>query len=742
MKTPSEPAFTLAPAMVVRVASWPLDDLVALGDESLAQRAAQVELAQIDAIATLQADYEACVEAGRAKLWATTVADPRFRAALVLSSPGLHRQLGAGERPRQRNKKARHLDTSLFRYLSRACTRTEPFGLWTGVTLAEFGDGQDTPTRIEGAKARARFAPELEPWRTLLRELAKREPYRGRGPWCLNPTLRVSADGRWSYARRRSEDGALRWRALPESIGAGLRRALEGQNGSLDQLREHLRAEFGEAGDSLLELAMEQGLLVGGLSFPNRYADAWEALTQVEAKLEREQAVLWADVRGRARKLCEQLDVCVDAALAEPHHASDAAEAANLAEAVLEVDGVLGALVRELAVGLGIELPADARSWLRCDLGAGWMIALGREDRDRLEQILVDWSRLERTHHVGARRRARADARLRACPEHEVMAAPVSIDDIATQAANEPPISDAEVGPPLGALVLRTGEGGLRRPWLRGLSDVPTATHARHAYHLAERGDSLLPWFRAQYLEFAREGVEVVDLAYEHEGSPNLLSRPCYVQDVVAPWSGAADETLSAEALLCAGPQPGALLVHAGGRRMSLHAFTATATPAEDPILDRLLATSFDNRADQMRTLAEGPRVSEAPREPSMGTAILEPRRIELHAGEIGSLAAVRRFERYRRWQRLVTVHELPELVRVCIGARPGLVIPTSSPLALESAFEGLRSSDVVVVEEVPERGWLPGPHGAHVAELVVPVRRRDHLWCSSDREELDHAVG
>lgn len=736
----SDDAFTLAPAAIVRVASWPLDDLVALGDPSLARAAAQVDPDQAETVVALEADYEASIEAGRSHLWATTVADPRFRAALVLSSPGLHRQLGDGQRSRRRNKSARHVDTSLFRYLSRACTRTEPFGLWTGVTLAMLGAGQET--RFESCGARARLAPELEPWRALVRELAAREPYRGRGPWRLNPTLRAGEDGRWSYARRRPEDGALRWRTLPEPIGAGLRRALEGRSGSLDQMREHLRAELGEAGDALLELSTEQGLLVGGLAFPTRYGDPWEALAQIDDVLEREHAMLWSDVRRRARGRCEDLAVKLDAALATGP-IEDHAAAAKLAEAVLEVDRALGALVAELAIGLGLQQVADSRSWLRCDLGAPWSIELGRADRDRLGQILVDWSRLERKHHVAARRRAKAAARLRACPEGAIMAGP-AIEGETMAAANEPPdvAADCEAGPPLGALVLRASEGGLARPWLRGLSDVPTATHARHAHHLAERGDPLLPWFRAQYRGFAREGVEVVDLAYEHAGSPNLLCRPRYVPAVISPWSGTQDETLRADAKFVAGPQPGSLLVQAGQRRMSLHAFTATATPLEDPILERLLATSFDNRADQLRTLAEGPRTTtDVPREASTSMAILEPRRVELSVGEIESLAAVRRFERYRRFQRMAAAHELPELVRLYIGAQPGLVVPTSSPLALEAAFEGLGSNSVVVIEEVLERGWLPGPRGGHVAELVVPVRRHDHSWRSTE-EELDHAIG
>jgi hypothetical protein len=739
--------FSLAPAAIVRVASWPLEDLVALGDPSLAQRAAQVDPGQAEAMGALEADYEASVEAGRAHLWATTVADPRFRAALVLSSPGVHRQIGVGRRSRRRNKSARHLDTSLFRYLSRACTRTEPFGLWTGVTLAQLGEGD--ATRFECCAARARLAPELAVWRDLIRELARREPYRNRGPWCLNPTLRADAEGHWSYARRRARDGALRWQALPAAIGVGLRGALDGRGGSLEQLREHLCAELGEAGGALIELAVEQGLLVGGMAFPTRYADPWEALEQAEAALEREHATLWANARRRAHALCEALTVPLEAALAE-QPAADESEtalfsAAKLADAVLDVDRALGALVAELAAGLrielGIELPIESRTWLRCDLGAPWTIELGRADRDRLERILVDWSGLERRHHVAARRRAGAAARLRACPEGVVMAAPS--EDGSSLAANEPPdpAPDSEAGPPLGALVLRAGVDGLARPWLRGLSNVPTATHARHAYHLAELGDPLLPWFCDQYRELAREGVEVVDLAYEHEASPNLVSRPCYVPTVIAPWSGAASETLSQGALLGSGPQPGGLLVYADGRAMSLHAFTATATPSEDPILERLLATSFDNRADQIRTLAEGPRAAEDPHEPSTSTAILEPRRLSLSADEVRSLSSVHRFERYRRWQRLAAALELPELVRLYTGARPGLVIPTSSPLALEAALEGLRSDDVIVIEEVLERGWLPGSRGTHVAELVMPLRRRDHLWRAQEKE-LEHAMG
>jgi hypothetical protein len=721
----NDAGFGLAPAAIVRVASWPLDDLVALGDPSLAQRAARV-----DPDPTLEADYEASVEAARARLWATTVDDPRFRAALVLSSPGLHRQLGDGRRPRRRNKAARHLDTSLLRYLSRACTRTEPFGLWTGVTLAHLS--QVETTRFETCAARARLAPELGPWRELIRELAGREPYRGRGPWRLNPSLREDEDGRWSYARRHPESGALRWRSLPNAIAATLRRALDRASGPLEPLRERLAAELGEAADTLLELCMEQGLLVGGLAFPARYADPWEALARLAPLLEREHATLWVDVLERARQRCDALELRLD-------RERDESDPTSLADAVDEVDRALGSLISELAAGLGLATPT-ARSWLRCDLAAGWTIELGRSDRARLEQILVDWSRLEREHQVAARRRRRAAARLRACPGGAIMAAPAVSD-----AANEPPDQDPDnhAGPPLGALVLRTSEGGLARPWLRGLSDVPTATHARHAYHLAERGDPLLPWFRAQYHELAREGVEVVDLAYEHEASPNLLSRPSYVQAIVAPWSGAPEQALHADARLSPGPQPGSLVVDADGRRMSLHAFTATATPPEDPILERLLASSFDGRAEQIRALAEGPRheTDQAPHETSTRAAILEPRRVSLGAHEVRALAGVHRLQRYRRWQQLAVVHELPELVRVYIGSRPGLVIPTSSPLALEAAFEGLKADSVVMIEAALERGWLPGPRGTHVAELVLPLRRHDHAW-RSEPVEVERALG
>ena len=181
----------LAPAAVVRVAGFPLAAVAALADPDLA---ALPRTGAAAAIAAHDAAYTASIARQRAALWAATAADPAFMRALTLCNPALAAAVPA-RRPEGRNKRVRHLETSLYRYLARAVARTEPNGLWSGVALARFA-GEDA---VSDAPAEFHVAPDLAPFQALFRGLAERPEYRAAALWKLNPTLTRGADG-WLFS--------------------------------------------------------------------------------------------------------------------------------------------------------------------------------------------------------------------------------------------------------------------------------------------------------------------------------------------------------------------------------------------------------------------------------------------------------------------------------------------------------------------------------------------------------------
>jgi hypothetical protein len=271
------------------------------------------------------------------------------------------------------------------------------------------------------------------------------------------------------------------------------------------------------------------------------------------------------------------------------------------------------------------------------------------------------------------------------------------------------------------------------------LSDVATATHARHAHHLARCGDRLLPWFRAVFADLARtHRVTIADLVHEHPGSPNVLARPQYTEVCVDPWGTEAEAVPWVEPRLVEGPAPGTTLLALGSARIAAHVFTATAVPASDVIVARLMATSFDSRlsaAGRDRQRGEQPEV------PTSTRAVYQPERWRLSESELGGLLRTRSARRFVRWRQLAKHYRWPSLVRLVIGDAPAILVATESPLAVEAAFEGIRApvegrSGALVVEAVVERGWLQGPRGFHLTEIVVPVRRAHHLWSANKSDE------
>jgi hypothetical protein len=254
----------------------------------------------------------------------------------------------------------------------------------------------------------------------------------------------------------------------------------------------------------------------------------------------------------------------------------------------------------------------------------------------------------------------------------------------------------------------------------------------------------LLPWFQATLRDLERTcGVQIVDLLYDHPGSPNVLARPRYTERVIDPWGTTPGALPGANARLVQGAHPGAALLQLGECHMAVHVFTAMAVPPTDVVIERLMATSFNWRTELPPADRPTPARDAADREcPANGRRLsagiaLEPCHAQLSDHDVERLAGSRGAQRFRLWQQLARAHQWPALLRITVGSAPALLIPNDSPLALEVACEGIQATHPeapgvrmrVTVEEVAEGPWLAGTHGHHMAELVLPVRRTRHLW-------------
>jgi len=693
--------FELAPAAVVRVAAWPVEVLEQFAAPHLAQQAVAVDGDNAEALTAYEEAYRQTIESQRQQLWRVTAGDARFCCALALSSPSLASRLQEGPPPVQRNKRTRHLEKSLYRYLARTVARIEPYGLWTGVTVAELSSAEATV--ISPQALHTHFAPELEPFRTLMRTLGQREPYRTRGPYRLHPTLQVLDTQRWCYARRQP-DGTLCWRDLPPSptwqvLHSGLAAFPPDALPVLQQrLTEFVPAKLAEA---MLELALEMGLLIGGLQLPCYFASPWEALEQAEARLEAPERHAWGAACRSIKRTCEQLAYYIDRVCSEIHTPATEPGKATAAEPVLQANAAVREAIVALARALSVPSPALPQSVLRCDFTAPFRIQLGRDDRQRLIALLQEWAHLEHQYGTSERHELQTRRVWHTCGAgHALMAVPTDHSPsvgVIPECVHHGP----ELGPPLGALVLRPGRDGLAHPWVRGLSDVPTATHARHAYYLGRIGDPLLPWFRATFRDLQRTcGIESIDLVHDHPGSPNLLARPRYTDSIMDPWGTTPGALACADARLVQGPHPATILLQAGQRRLAVHVFTALVVPPTDVVIERLMATSFNWRmpgppSGEATSEEEADAVLPLHRSQLPSGAILEPRRTLLPEHEVEGLITARGAQRFRLWQQLARSYRWPALLRIAFGSAPALLVPTDSPLALEIAFEGDRKSVV-----------------------------------------------
>ena len=196
-------AVELAPAVIARIAAFPLARVADLAEPALAACARAARPSEASAWSEYCVAYDEALARSRARLWNVTVEDPAFMRAWMLVHPELAGSFAAAPRE-PRTKSVRHRETSLYRYLARAVARPDPNGMWTGVTLADWGAAPGIQTAP--APAHHAVAPDLGFFAALFAGLVAQPAYRRRGLYKLNPTLRRHEGGhRFSVPDRQGD---------------------------------------------------------------------------------------------------------------------------------------------------------------------------------------------------------------------------------------------------------------------------------------------------------------------------------------------------------------------------------------------------------------------------------------------------------------------------------------------------------------------------------------------------------
>jgi hypothetical protein len=697
--------FELAPAAVIRAAAWPVETLEVFGNPGLAEACRKKQ--------SVDSAYEETVGRERASLWERTVGDRHFMKALLLASPSLFERVRTHQGSlRPRTKSVRHLETALYRYLARASARSTPNQLWAGVTLARFGDEE----RIVAAAPRAHFSPELAPFVAALSSLGKRPVYRQAASWRLPPTLRRQQGGTWRFLAR-PLSGGIQVGSIGSdaAIDSCFERLANAGTGTLRELS--LRADVPS---NFLETLAQGGGLVGGLSFPTRFASPWEGLALAAEALIGADRSAWQRARSLLATLGDRLENDFDQLSAD---------------AMVEIMAQARAVLAELFAALDVQVDAPQVP-LRCDLSLPFDVTLGPETRYRLQDNLrvyqSEW--IDQLSPESEARRQRRNAVVEA-----LASAPVRLgDEVPKIAPREiPKTNDSMFSAPWGSFVTQFGNSGVAR--VIGIDDSPIRLFARHSSLFGSGNDAEL-WVRSLFSRLEADcGVRAADLSVPFERNPNVLSRPGVARLLVEPWGASGIDLHEAELRV----EGGAILLYTPSEGWIT---AVSCSPAnvlgEDPLAAAIALTGFDEpmgghfQASSQPTLGERESVHYAKRLVLSTGATIRPRRTYLGGKPLEELTRLSGKARYLHWCGLADRLGWPERVALSAGGEPPLVLPTSSPLAVEAALQGAWRSQHILVEEADPSDWLAGPHGNHVAEIVVPFSRTPHAFTGRKKAE------
>ncbi len=736
--------FALAPVGIVRAALFPVSKLLSLEDRAIAQAAVD------DRNDGYENAYAAAIERQRALLAETTLADLAFMRALAVTNPAFARRVTTkGPTAAIRNKKVRHAETTLYRYLARAVCRTEPCDLWAGFGLVRWAEA----TQVAQRPATYSFGPDLRPFIWMFRRLAERPDYRAIEPYFINPTLaRGPAGTGWRYTARM--EGAIFERAF----GGGF---------DTDRLIERLSAMRPApivklAGDiagqgagrdrivQVLEILAEAGILVGGLTFPNRFASVWGALRLAEARLQPQDAACWRDARRGLRSLCRRLDATIENMTAD--------------QLLAEIDAT-GASIRTLSDRLDLDPPPVPRAPLRCDTRLPFAVELGSDDHRRWAAAVADYEGFERDHGLDFAARAahrRAILRDPLSPPRMARSSTAGVPTLEAACAGIDPVLTARAaawsswieseggrapaGPvslssadlsPVGALLVRP-RSGLNH--IVGSTPEVGALYGRYWSSWAKSGDMpaarrLHQWYnRALSSASAAAGVTIVEYAGPCDDAPNALARPGFGHRVWNRWDPRTCDVSCYEmpegtdrALAFCQAEPGSAV--------SVYCFSPLNLGYSEPRLERLFLSSF---REIPSWLSQGLPLAAELRSGGVSSGVVlrdgfvlrEPRSI-LRGEWLSRFKLAQRPERFCMWQTVASAQGWPPIVLVSRGVEPSIPVVRDSPLALEAAMEGLKPDEtfLTVIASEPH-AWIADERSqAYAAEFSFPYTRTRHAW-------------
>lgn len=676
---------------MLRVAEWPIESLSGFGDPDLFDAVCEGH-----ELGELEARYEAALARERVLLWERTVLDPAFMKALAMANPSLCRKVQDFTRRHPeawrspRNKRTRHLETTLVRLLARAAGRTEPFGAWCGVGVAVLGEvtrvSITTPTRF--------VAPNLAFFVDLLSKLEASRPEvrRAAARYRLNPTLGRQEDGSWAY-----------WAPPPETAkGRGtlasdpaLDKALEHMQKldvfSVEDLERALGAPDGVLDAFLVEQLIPAGVVIGGIPFPVFFRDPWDALEQIRASVGPHlgaQSHAFASVVDKLR--------AISAEVASTYEVTDV-------DALLSRIDEVEALGVELARGLGVEglrpltLSMDSASAFEMTLGpdlvADLRAAIDADEADKTGDVRAFNERL---------RRVQCELLRDGVPLANVTEESIAdLDEVAAHDA----IAETDYFPewPLRTVLVPLLRGAEQEPVLGPtmLLDDAAASFSRFIPCLTgaspTHAEELVSWLRRTHESFgpprlAALGATSVD-------APNAAAQPDLGLPRYSLWSV---EPSLAGARISAIAERGLVTIEArdgAGEPLAIVPLSAVNVASHDPILKLLLMSSMRFPRPWAK-----PRAEEQP-----------PRATRLKSKVVG-------LDRFVDW--CLTHRALPRgHVMVHRAATSPLCMPLTSPLAVSALLEGVSEDESMIIVPIESEPYLEADGARYVAQLVLAFR-------------------
>jgi Lantibiotic dehydratase, N terminus len=750
--------FTLAPVGILRAATRPIEDLNEFGDRSLAKLA----LGAIDCPCRWEAylsEYNRVFDREREYLMKVTVRDLMFRKAIRLSNPIVSAKLDVlsqlGELP-PRNKMSRRIENTLYRYLARSLGRTNPNGLWAGVSLVEFTT--EGNSSIEKTAAEYYFAPDLRPFQQLLQSLGKLAAYRKLTCWRVNPTLLLQGDGCWHFWRRTGA-GEVEQRVMASNdlLAQLFNILMQQETATFAEFIACIQAELPEILIVTLEESIQtladEGILQGGLDLPQRFSTVWTALSTSAQLLLPEHQVFWNRATRELQACCQTLSERIETI-----------ELTDLETHLLAANEC----VITLAQSLNIKLDNLPNPILHCDLKLPVQVKF---DRVQQELILksIDNYQAYWLDGIAPTTALRQDLRqqLTSKLQPDLKFAEIAADTLpqtnrlspdrnlvlqqqlgdwdnllqTTVAELTLSVHGQNITPksPLGCLYLSPCQGFQLQ--VRGIDDDPARGFARFGKFLDSEG-LLHHWLKQNLTDLQqRYRVIIADLEVPFEVNPNVLCREIFGDCSISLWKADRDtpSLRGAKLSIDATTSLPFLKVLSLPHPLAVFGFSAAHVSAVDPLAELLFYTGFQERPIAIAMAATVPTNPElanprsTPRIYLPEGSCIRPQRTVLTSDVLFSLTQTTAAQRYAQWQQLAVEHRWSELLMLQVDSEPPLLMRRDSPLALESIFKSVRPhTQWLVVEETIDLPWLVDAENRHyLAEIAFPLRRSQHAWSS-----------